>query len=292
MCIRDSDDGVEDFESTPDLEVGQPDSGLEKPNSDEAEIALVAQEHGDYAEEARSNTELGGEELDREEPESGELDSEEPESGELGDRQIDQDSSYDDSDEDSGEESVAAAGQAFDQSEDELARLAEIEDETVEAIAELEEELAHSADDLNQAVHQPDSQAVSPWCGPADPELPESGLRSDLSSDFGSGFGQEQAQGRTIEQPIPMPTFTPISASLGSSAPSVVAASEHSLKNEIERVITAFDKELELISTKGSDAFARRDLKGAEHMIKLAEMISEYKAGLAKLKDEYDKDLT
>lgn len=276
------DDGVEDFESTPDLEVGQPDSGLEKPNSDEAEIGLVAQEHGDYAEEARSDTELGGEELDREVPES----------EELGDRQIDQDSSYDDTDEDSGEESVAAAGQAFDQSEDELARLAEIEDETVEAIAELEEELAHSADDLNQAVHQPDSQAVSPWCGPADPELPESGLRSDLSSDFGSGFGQEQAQGRTIEQPIPMPTFTPISASLGSSAPSVVAASEHSLKNEIERVITAFDKELELISTKGSDAFARRDLKGAEHMIKLAEMISEYKAGLARLKDEYDKDLT
>jgi hypothetical protein len=89
-----------------------------------------------------------------------------------------------------------------------------------------------------------------------------------------------------------MPEFAPISASLGSSAPSVVAANEHSLKSEIDRVITAFDKELELISTKGSDAFARRDLKGAEHMIKLAEMISEYKSGLAKLKDEYDKDLT
>lgn len=268
------DDGVEDFESAPDLEVGQPDSDLEKPNSDQAEISLVEQEHEDYAEEeARSNREQDRQEQDREE---------------QGDTQIDEDSSYDDSDEDSGEESVVAAGQAFDQSEHELASLSQIEDDTVESIAELEEELAHSADDLNQTV--------SPWRGPADHELPESGSRSDLSSDLssglGSGFRQEQAPGRTIEQPISMPAFTPISASLGSSAPSVVAASEHSLKNEIERVLTAFDKELELISTKGSDAFARRDLKGAEHMIKLAEMISEYKAGLAKLKDEYDKDLT
>ncbi|CAN5546055.1 hypothetical protein BH11CYA1_BH11CYA1_40200 [soil metagenome] len=163
--------------------------------------------------------------------------------------------------------------------DDDHDRLTEIEEETVESIAELEEELAQSTDDL--------SQSMNPWCGPADSDQPNSAEESQ--SHQASGF--EHDQGEMLTLPA-FPSFSPISASLGGAAPLIVASSEHSLKSEIDRVIFAFDKELELISTKGSDAFARRDLKGAEHMIKLAEMISEYKEGLAKLKNEYDKDLT
>jgi hypothetical protein len=83
--------------------------------------------------------------------------------------------------------------------------------------------------------------------------------------------------------------LTPMSLDMPSQ---LVAQAGHSMKAEIERVIAAFDKELELISAKGSDAFAKRDLKGAEHMIKLAETINEYKDGLLKLKAEYDGELT
>lgn len=170
----------------------------------------------------------------------------------------------------------------LDSTELELDRLAEIEEETVESIAELEQELAQSTEELHQSGFNSseDSQPDHPWRGP-DSSGPYSDTATDAGVESGTQFNQYS-----------MPSLTPISTSLGSSAPFVVAANEHSLKSEIDRVITAFDKELELISTKGSDAFARRDLKGAEHMIKLAEMISEYKAGLAKLKDEYDQDLT
>lgn len=90
----------------------------------------------------------------------------------------------------------------------------------------------------------------------------------------------------------PAASLTPISSSLGQQAPHLVSDSQHSIKSEIERVISAFDKELEIISSKGSEAFARRDLKSAEHMIKLAETLSEYKDSLAKLKDDYEKDLS
>ncbi|MDP3508264.1 MAG: hypothetical protein Q8T09_09765 [Candidatus Melainabacteria bacterium] len=266
------DDGDEDRQSAPYLEVELPDSGLENPTLVEAEIALDEQEiaPANAADESSS----------REELESGELAN-----GDTNNLQVVDDSSFDDSAEDEVEN--FAEGSVFNldsaQREVELASLAEIEEEAVEAIAELEEELILSGVDLFQEVDQP----ASPWCGPVEHPI------------AASDFGHELASSEVVEQPfsvpvspVPLPTFTPVSASLGSSAPLVVAASEHSLKSEIVRVITAFDKELELISTKGSDAFARRDLKGAEHMIKLAEIISEYKDGLAKLKDEYDKDLT
>jgi len=186
-----------------------------------------------------------------------------------------------DSDVDSGQD--AEQELELDSTELELDRLAEIEEETVESIAELEQELAQTTEELHQSGFNSseDSQADHPWRGPDSSDGPSSDTATNAGVESGTQFNQYS-----------MPSFTPISTSLGTSAPYVVAASEHSLKNEIDRVITAFDKELELISTKGSDAFARRDLKGAEHMIKLAEMISEYKAGLAKLKDEYDQDLT
>ncbi|MDX1986291.1 MAG: hypothetical protein SFV17_06360 [Candidatus Obscuribacter sp.] len=55
------------------------------------------------------------------------------------------------------------------------------------------------------------------------------------------------------------------------------AASETSFKKALEVLLAAFDKEMESVAARGSEAFARRDLKGAEMMIKLAEEISQLK---------------
>ncbi|HNG75533.1 MAG TPA: hypothetical protein PLY72_13795, partial [Candidatus Obscuribacter sp.] len=48
-------------------------------------------------------------------------------------------------------------------------------------------------------------------------------------------------------------------------------------KKALEVLLAAFDKEMESVAARGSEAFARRDLKGAEMMIKLAEEISQLK---------------
>lgn len=53
--------------------------------------------------------------------------------------------------------------------------------------------------------------------------------------------------------------------------------SETSFKKALEVLLAAFDKEMESVADRGSEAFARRDLKGAEMMIKLAEEISALK---------------
>ncbi|MBX9672322.1 MAG: hypothetical protein K2X70_02710 [Candidatus Obscuribacterales bacterium] len=65
-----------------------------------------------------------------------------------------------------------------------------------------------------------------------------------------------------------------------------------SCMSALELLITRFEKELEIVTAKGSEAFSRRDLKGAEHMIKLAELISQQNEALQKFKEEYGKDLT
>lgn len=246
---------------------------------DDSDIAESALDSSDSDESDSDESELDDDELQEtaaaEEAEEAEA---------LVDEEQDLDQVLDsdlDSDVDSGQD--ADQELELDSTELELDRLAEIEEETVESIAELEQELAQTTEELHQSGFNSSeaSQADHPWRGPDVSD----GAYSDTTTEAGVESGTQFDQ-------YSMPSFTPISTSLGTSAPFVVAANEHSLKSEIDRVITAFDKELELISTKGSDAFARRDLKGAEHMIKLAEMISEYKAGLAKLKDEYDQDLT
>lgn len=60
------------------------------------------------------------------------------------------------------------------------------------------------------------------------------------------------------------------------AAPPVPLA-ETSFKKALEVLLAAFDKEMESVAARGSEAFARRDLKGAEMMIKLAEEISALK---------------
>lgn len=280
------DDADEDFESEADLEISSSESELESELDSAPEFVGQEEDDAEAVEEELSKADLdekdlAEEELSDDEPsgeESNDFNSEVLQEQSL----VDEDSSCDDSEEELREDSLSASAEAADENMgqvgSELASLSAIEEETVESIAELEQELTQSAAELSQSgdTSSSASSSASPWRGPTT-------LESSPSQAYSS---------HVIDSPLPMPDFAPISASLGSSAPSVVAANEHSLKSEIDRVITAFDKELELISTKGSDAFARRDLKGAEHMIKLAEMISEYKSGLAKLKDEYDKDLT
>jgi hypothetical protein len=77
------------------------------------------------------------------------------------------------------------------------------------------------------------------------------------------------------------------------SAPSVFGVpAGRSLKADIDRLLGNLDSELEMVSTKGSEAFAKRDLKGAERMIKLAEVLSELKDSLTKLRDEHGQDLS
>jgi len=81
-------------------------------------------------------------------------------------------------------------------------------------------------------------------------------------------------------------------ASSSSANSSIVVDSVRSLKAEIDRLIASLDSELEIVSAKGSEAFARRDLKGAERLIKLAETLSEFKDSLGKLKEEHGSDLS
>ncbi|MBS1989508.1 MAG: hypothetical protein JSS83_03265 [Cyanobacteria bacterium SZAS LIN-3] len=71
-----------------------------------------------------------------------------------------------------------------------------------------------------------------------------------------------------------------------------VAAGLHSINADITRLLTNLDIELEVVSNKGSEAFARRDLKGAERMIKLAEKLSEFKESLLKLQQDHGADLS
>ena len=75
-----------------------------------------------------------------------------------------------------------------------------------------------------------------------------------------------------------------ISAPLAS--PSALPAEEakakpFSFKAEVTSLLESFDKEMEAIAARGSEAFAKRDLKGAESMIKLAEEISQMKELIA-----------
>lgn len=58
-------------------------------------------------------------------------------------------------------------------------------------------------------------------------------------------------------------------------------AKPFSFKAEVTSLLESFDKEMEAIAARGSEAFAKRDLKGAESMIKLAEEISQMKELIA-----------
>lgn len=60
-----------------------------------------------------------------------------------------------------------------------------------------------------------------------------------------------------------------------------VSAKPFSFKAEVTSLLESFDKEMEAIAARGSEAFAKRDLKGAESMIKLAEEISQMKELIA-----------
>ena len=70
------------------------------------------------------------------------------------------------------------------------------------------------------------------------------------------------------------------------ASPSALPAEEakakpFSFKAEVTSLLESFDKEMEAIAARGSEAFAKRDLKGAESMIKLAEEISQMKELIA-----------
>ncbi|MBX9938945.1 MAG: hypothetical protein K2Y32_06805 [Candidatus Obscuribacterales bacterium] len=59
-----------------------------------------------------------------------------------------------------------------------------------------------------------------------------------------------------------------------------------SFRAEVTSLLESFDKEMEAIAARGSEAFAKRDLKGAESMIKLAEEISQMKELIASFLDD------
>ncbi len=76
-----------------------------------------------------------------------------------------------------------------------------------------------------------------------------------------------------------------ISSPLAAPPPALPAeqakAKPFSFKAEVTSLLESFDKEMEAIAARGSEAFAKRDLKGAESMIKLAEEISQMKELIA-----------
>jgi len=94
---------------------------------------------------------------------------------------------------------------------------------------------------------------------------------------------QVQSQSQPLMQPSVEPVRDILAAdtetnpALMRPAAPPAAASETSFKKALEVLLAAFDKEMESVAARGSEAFARRDLKGAEMMIKLAEEISQLK---------------
>jgi hypothetical protein len=128
----------------------------------------------------------------------------------------------------------------------------------------------------------------------------EEGFRQAQAAFASTEFEQQPAGEGSYPEPAPpvVPadsapmTFASSLTSL-TSAPSVFGVpAGRSLKADIDRLLGNLDSELEMVSTKGSEAFAKRDLKGAERMIKLAEVLSELKDSLTKLRDEHGQDLS
>jgi hypothetical protein len=101
---------------------------------------------------------------------------------------------------------------------------------------------------------------------------------------------QETEVKETLVQPehedTPLPVVEPVSSG------QAVAVEDYSCLQLIELLIKRFDQEMELVAGKGSEAFARRDLKGAEHLVRLAEFISEQNDALQRFKDAHAKDLS
>lgn len=94
---------------------------------------------------------------------------------------------------------------------------------------------------------------------------------------------QVQSQSQPLMQPSVEPVRDILAADTETNpvlmrpAAPPAAVSETSFKKALEVLLAAFDKEMESVAARGSEAFARRDLKGAEMMIKLAEEISQLK---------------
>lgn len=65
-----------------------------------------------------------------------------------------------------------------------------------------------------------------------------------------------------------------------------------SFKQKLDQVLDYFDREMEAVAQRGSEAFAKRDLKKAESMIKLAEEIGELKEALNKFKEQHQEELS
>jgi hypothetical protein len=74
---------------------------------------------------------------------------------------------------------------------------------------------------------------------------------------------------------------SPLAAPPPALSSAEVSAKPFSFKAEVTSLLESFDKEMEAIAARGSEAFAKRDLKGAESMIKLAEEISQMKELIA-----------
>ncbi|MBU6452529.1 MAG: hypothetical protein KGS72_12160 [Cyanobacteria bacterium REEB67] len=110
---------------------------------------------------------------------------------------------------------------------------------------------------------------------------------------------------QVTQSPIPLssvPGVTPVAApgnllaappaSYMPGVPVGAEAGARSLRADLAQFLATIDSELETISDRGSEAFSRRDLKGAEKLIKLAETLSELKDSIVKFRDENGAELS
>lgn len=96
----------------------------------------------------------------------------------------------------------------------------------------------------------------------------------------------------SIEADLPAPLGDSDSTGGDIGAPAPDQSTAFSFRQKLDQVLNYFDLEMEAVAQRGSEAFAKRDLKRAESMIKLAEEIGDLKEALTKFKEHHQDDLS
>jgi hypothetical protein len=120
--------------------------------------------------------------------------------------------------------------------------------------------------------------------------LEQLAVTADLVTSDSLPASSEAAALTSIEADLPAQINDSTASELAAPAPDESAV--FSFRHKLDQVLDYFDREMEAVAQRGSEAFAKRDLKKAESMIKLAEEIGELKEALTKFKEQHQDELS
>lgn len=120
--------------------------------------------------------------------------------------------------------------------------------------------------------------------------LEQLAVTADLVTSDSLPASTEAAALTSIEVEMPAQADDSTGGGIVAAAPDESAV--FSFKHKLDQVLDYFDREMEAVAQRGSEAFAKRDLKKAESMIKLAEEIGELKEALTKFREQHQDELS